>query len=149
VPVKPVAEAPKPAPMAGAQEATAAPQPAASGTPQAGWDAFGRGDYQTALAIWQPLAEKGDVAMQLLVGSIYDYGQGVPQDDAEAAKWYERAAEQGDEGASYIIASMYEHGDGVMQDVQRAFYWYAQAAALGDRTADIKAREMQKKLRPD
>ena len=39
--------------------------------------------------------------MQLLVGSIYDYGQGVPQDDAEAVKWYERAAEQGSAKGQY------------------------------------------------
>jgi len=37
----------------------------------------------------------------------------------------------------------------VLQDLRLAWYWYSQAAAQGDRAADIKAREVLKKLRPD
>ena len=45
VAVNPVTEAAQPQPIAGAKQATVAPQhDAASGTPQAGWEAFGRGD---------------------------------------------------------------------------------------------------------
>jgi TPR repeat protein len=127
VPVQPVAEAAPPEPMPGAQEATASPQPAAPGTPQAGWDAFGRGDYKGALAIWQPLAEKGDVAMQLLVGSIYDYGQGVPQDDAEAAKWYERAAKQGSAKGQYQLGAIYARSPQVKNPVE-GYKWLTIAA---------------------
>ena len=68
VPVKPVAEAPKLEPIAGAPQVAAKPQDAAPGRAQEGWDAFGRGDYKGALAIWQPLAESGDVSMQLWSG---------------------------------------------------------------------------------
>ena len=41
-------------------------------------------------------AEAGLVDAQFNLGGMYDVGLGVPQDYAEAAKWYGRAAEQGD-----------------------------------------------------
>jgi TPR repeat protein len=125
-PVKPVAEAPKPAPIEGAQQATA-PQPAPEGSAQAGWDAFGHGDYAGALAIWQPLAEQGDVSTQLLVGSIYDLGQGVPQDDAEAVKWYERAAAQGSAKGQYQLGAVYARSAQV-KDPFQGYKWLTIAA---------------------
>jgi len=128
VPVKPVAEAPQPAQMPGAtQEAATSPQTATPGTPQAGWDAFGRGDYKEALEVWQPLAEKGDVSMQLLVGSIYDYGQGVPQDDEEAAKWYERAAKQGSAKGQFQLGALYARSGQIKNPVE-GYKWLTIAA---------------------
>jgi TPR repeat protein len=126
-PVKPVVEAPQPQPMADAPQAAATPGDAAPGTAQAGWEAFGRGDYAGALAIWQPLAEKGDVAMQLLVGSIYDFGQGIPQDDGEAVKWYERAAEQGSAKGQYQAGAVYARSPQVKDPVQ-GYKWLTIAA---------------------
>jgi TPR repeat protein len=126
-PVKPVVEAPQPQPMAGAPQVAATPGDAAPGTPEAGWDAFGRGDYAGALAIWQPLAEKGDVAMQLLVGSIYDFGQGTPQDDGEAVKWYERAAEQGSAKGQYQAGAVYARSPQIKDPVQ-GYKWLTIAA---------------------
>jgi TPR repeat protein len=126
VPVKPVAEAPKPAPIAGAQQATA-PQNPPAGSADAGWEAFGRGDYAGAMAIWQPLAEQGDVNTQLLLGSIYDLGQGVPQDDAEAVKWYERAAMQGSAKGQYQLGAVYARSPQVKDPVQ-GYKWLTIAA---------------------
>jgi len=123
--------APQPQAVAAAQPtqpaAAAAPQPASAGSAQDGWDAFGRGDYKGALAVWQPLAEKGDVAMQLLVGSIYDYGQGVPQDDAEAVKWYERAANQGSAKGQYQAGAAYARSPQIKNPVE-GYKWLTIAA---------------------
>jgi outer membrane biosynthesis protein TonB len=127
VPVEPVAQAPKPAPIQGAQQQATAPQPAAGSPLDAGWDAFGRGDYAGALAIWQPLAEQGDVNMQLLIGSIYDLGQGVPQDDAEAVKWYERAANQGSAKGQYQLGALYARSAQV-KDPFQGYKWLTIAA---------------------
>jgi TPR repeat protein len=126
-PVKTVGEAAQPAAIPGAQQVTAVPQAAKEGSAQAGWDAFGRGDYEGALAVWRPIAEKGDVAMQLLVGSIYDYGQGVPQDDAEAVKWYERAAAQGSAKGQYQAGAVYARSPQVKDPVQ-GYKWLTIAA---------------------
>jgi TPR repeat protein len=124
--VKPVAEAPKPAPIPGAQQA-AAPKDPQPGSLDAGWEAFGRGDYDGALAIWKPLAEQGDVNMQLLVGSIYDLGQGVPQDDAEAVKWYELAANQGSAKGQYQLGALYARSSQVKNPVE-GYKWLTIAA---------------------
>ncbi len=66
---------------------------------QDGLAAYQRGDYQTALREWRPLAEQGYAPAQYNIGSMYKNGHGVPQDYAEAARWYRRAAEQGRRGS--------------------------------------------------
>ena len=45
-----------------------------------GWIAYQRGDYATALGLWRPLAGRGDVRAQRLLGVMYTDGNGVPQD---------------------------------------------------------------------
>ena len=74
---------------------------------EAGVDAIVRGDYDTALAEFRPLAEQGDAKAQFHLGLMYANGEGVPQDYQEAVKWYRRAAEQGRPSAQYNLASMY------------------------------------------
>ena len=57
-----------------------------------GFSAYGRGDYATALKFYRPLAEKGGPYdhSQYMLGWMYANGHGVPQDYAEAAKWYKK-----------------------------------------------------------
>ena len=47
--------------------------------------------------------------------SLYDNGTGVPQDDAEAERWYRLAAEQGHFEAQYQLGLAYDAGHGVAQ----------------------------------
>ena len=68
-----------------------------------GFAAYDRGDYATALREWKPLAEHGLAEAQHNLGVMYSKGQGVPQDDAEAVKWYRLAAEQGYARAQPLI----------------------------------------------
>jgi uncharacterized protein len=100
-----------------------------------GYAAFKMGDYQKALEIWKPLAEKGSTAAQLSLGSMYEQGQGVTQDYAEAARWYERAATGGHTSAQFNLALLYESGRGVPRDLEKAAYWFRKAAEQGDRDA--------------
>jgi uncharacterized protein len=51
---------------------------------------------------------------------MYSEGLGVPQDDAEAVKWYRRAADQGLAGAQSGLGSLYNEGKGVPQDYAEA-----------------------------
>jgi TPR repeat protein len=62
---------------------------------------------------------------------MYDMGKGVPQDHAEAFKWYKMAAEQGDARAQFNLGLMYDMGKGVPQDHAEAFKWYKMAAEQG------------------
>ena len=49
------------------------------------------------------------------LGGMYANGTGVPQDDAEAAKWYKLAAEQGYATGQVHIGLMYFNGRGHRQ----------------------------------
>ena len=62
---------------------------------KAGVDAWGRGDYQTAISEWRGPADKGDADAQFNLGQAYKLGRGVPQDLVQAEKWYKQAADQG------------------------------------------------------
>ena len=98
---------------------------------QAGVDAFGRGDYETALAEFRALADQGNATAQYNLGQRYRKGQGVPQDDHEAGKWFRRAADQGMALAQNNLALMYYRGQGVPQDYVLAHMWANLAASQG------------------
>ena len=90
------------------------------------------GDLATALEEWRPLAEAGDSLAQYSLGLMYKSGQGVPQDDKKAFKWYKLAAEQGFIDAQNNLGFMYSNGQGVPQDYAEAVKWYRLAADQGD-----------------
>ena len=71
---------------------------------------------------------------------MYDTGRGVPQDDAEAVRWYRLAAEQGNASAQFRLGVAYGTGRSVPQDYVSAHMWLNLAAATGDEEAR-KARE--------
>lgn len=96
-----------------------------------GQDAYNSGDYQTAIAEWQPLAEGGDAEAQFGMGLLYANGFGVPLDDDQALKWYGLAAEQDHANAQCNIAVMHANGWGVPQSDDEAFKWYSLAAEQG------------------
>lgn len=93
--------------------------------------AFDRGDYETALNEWLPLAEDDDPAAQRNVAHLYRQGLGVSQDFAEAVRWYRRAAYLGLTSAQANLASMYLRGQGVDEDPEEAAYWFERAAVGG------------------
>ncbi|RJF87327.1 sel1 repeat family protein [Oleomonas cavernae] len=97
----------------------------------AGVTALHNGDFATALTELKPLAEAGDAASQFDIGAMYDNGLGVPQDRAEAARWYLRAARQGDQTAMFNLGVMYEDGEGVGKDPVQAYVYYALAVEQG------------------
>ena len=63
---------------------------------------------------------------------MYADGQGVPQDDVEAVRWFRLAADQGDADAQGNLGFMYADGRGVAQDDVEAVRWYRLAADQGD-----------------
>ncbi len=99
---------------------------------EAGQEAHDRGNYATTLKKLRPLAEQGDALAQGLLGFMYAQGQGVPQDDARAVRWYRLAAEQGNAMGQDGLGVMYTAGRGVPQDDARAVRWYRLAAEQGN-----------------
>lgn len=106
-----------------------------------GWAAFEQGNPQMALAIFKTLAEGGDAKMQVQVAQMYDFGQGVPQDDGEALKWYLQAAESGNAKAQYQAGLLYFRSPHVAQNLVESYRWLSLAAAAGGPTA-IPAKSM-------
>ena len=66
---------------------------------------------------------------QFNLGLSYDTGMGVPQDSAEAARWFRRAADQGDATAQQNLGVMYANGEGVPREFVAAHMWLNVAAA--------------------
>ena len=102
---------------------------------QSGFDkgasAYKRGDFETALAVFRPLAENGDAKTQSILGLMYSYGEGVPVDHRESARWYRRAAEQGSSVAQYNLGMFYLEGQGVSQNTDEAIKWLTKSADGG------------------
>jgi TPR repeat protein len=97
--------------------------------------AIDRQDHATMLLLLRPLAAQGDARAQHNLGFLYLEGQGVAQDDQEAAHWFRLAAAQSDARAQYNLGLMYYRGQGVAQDDQEAARWFRLAAAQGNARA--------------
>jgi hypothetical protein len=69
-------------------------------------------------------AESGIAEAQFKLGMIYAHGQGVPQDDQQAVKWYRLSAEKGNSRAQYNLGMMYAKGQGVPLSEQKAMKWF-------------------------
>lgn len=96
-----------------------------------GVNAFDRGEYETALKLWLPLAEQGNSVAQHNLGIIYENGKGVPLDYSEAFKWYLKAAESDYAPSQINLGRMYDNGTGVGTNHREARSWYLKAAEQG------------------
>jgi putative methionine-R-sulfoxide reductase with GAF domain len=83
----------------------------------------------------QQLAEKGDPAAEDALGLRYASGDGVKQDDTEAAVWFTRAAENGNVKAQVALGTRYWAGRGVPASLSRAYFWTVLARAAGDKNS--------------
>jgi uncharacterized protein len=74
-------------------------------------------------------ADQGFAEPQFYVGLMYDRGEGVPQNQAEAFRWYRKAADQGFALGQFSLGAMYGNGEGVQKDYVQAYKWFDLAAA--------------------
>ena len=94
---------------------TASPEPAPPPAPPA--EATPEGQFQIALR--------------------HANGDRVPQDHAEAARWYRLAAEAGHPEAQKNLGFLYAAGKGVAQDQAEAEKWFRKAGASGNASASF------------
>ena len=92
-------------------------------------------DYNRAFPVCSRAAKQGNEAVQYSLGWMYDNGEGVPEDDREAVKWYRLAAEQGFADAQFNLGEMYRRGEGVPENAREAVKWYRLAAEQEDAIA--------------
>jgi TPR repeat protein len=98
-----------------------------------GITAYENKEYATALNLFPDRAddgdpEAGDVYAQNNLGVMYAKGEGVIEDDKEAASWFRKAADQGFAPAQFNLGNIYRRGEGVLQDDKEAVKWYRMAA---------------------
>lgn len=93
--------------------------------------AYRRGDYASAMRLYQSLADEGDPRAQNSLGRMYLRGQGAGRDYKEAMKWFRRAAALGIADAQYNLGEIYLREFGVDQNLVEAARWYTRAAEQG------------------
>jgi uncharacterized protein len=76
----------------------------------------------------QSKAEAGDANAQVALGKAYQDGNGVPQNDELAVRWYRKAADQGNPEGQNDLGLMYRTGSGVEKSKEEAVNWYRKAA---------------------
>lgn len=77
-------------------------------------------------------ALKGNADAQYRLAVAFSIGEGVPQSNYEAMRWYLRAADGGNANAQHALGSIYQVGAyGATRDISRAYYWYRKAAEQG------------------
>ena len=95
------------------------------------------------------MAEQGDAEAQWRLGTLYLKGDGVWQNDTEAAKWFQRAADQSYIPALTALGSQYWAGRGVQQNYNKAYFWYDVALAKGDQNAESQLNALATELTQD
>lgn len=102
--------------------------PAAAATVKDGVDAWQRGDYSGAVAIWRPLADANDPDAAFDLAQAYKLGRGVGTDLGQAKIWYGKAAQAGHiQGAANYGLLLFQDGDR-----RSAMPWISKAAESGD-----------------
>jgi len=109
---------------------------------QKGRNAASSGDFQTALRELEPLAKQGHSNAQVILGIMYEFGDGVPQDYKIAEKWYKLAANKGSSLAQYNLGNLYRSGLGVAKSYNIAMNWYLLSAKQGFAQSQINLGRM-------
>lgn len=102
--------------------------PAHAQSVRSGIDAWQKGDTAGAVAIWRPLAEKGDADAAFNLGQAYRLGRGVKLDLSQAQIWLERAARKGHLDAQTTLGLLlFQNGNR-----QASMRWLNGAAEAGE-----------------
>ena len=107
-----------------------------------GAKAFEKGDYKTALQIFEELSYKNNAKAKYNLGAMYQNGDGVRQDYKKAKEWFEKAAAQGFAAAQYNLGVIYDFGQGVKQDYKKAKEYFGKACDGGNQIACINYKKL-------
>ena len=102
--------------------------PAQAESVRAGVEAWQKGDHAAAIAIWGPLAAKGDADAAFNLGQAYRLGKGAPINLARAQTLFEQAARQGHiDAATTLGILLFQNGNRTA-----AMRWLRTAAEAGE-----------------
>jgi len=88
-------------------------------------------NYAAAYEVAVPLATKGEVKAQIMLGEMYEFGHGREADITNALQWYEMAAAQDHKGAMFRLGMLNLTGKAGSFDPTKARKWFTKAAAAG------------------
>lgn len=100
-----------------------------------GYDAYLRGDYDTAFQEMMPIAQAGDSSAAYYLGLLYWEGNGVEKNLEAAIAWFVKAATLGHTGAQLSLGLAYESGLVVEKNYLLGAEWMQKAALGGNRDA--------------
>lgn len=85
-------------------------------------------DVEKALGYLRKAVEAENPYAAYFLGKLYEKGQHVPQNIAEAIRLYTLSAGQDNDFAAYRLGKLYLGGEGVLKDVESAIHWLTFAA---------------------
>ena len=97
----------------------------------------------------QALAEAGNAEAQFKLGNLYAEGKAVPNDFAEAAKWFRKAGDQGHAKALYFLGVIYTNGFSVPVDFAEGYVLFCLAAKFGFEAATEDCDNLAGELLPE
>ena len=88
-------------------------------------------------------AKAGQAGAQFYLGTKYQFGKDVQQDDRQAFAWFKAAADQGLSSAQLNVGSMLADGLGTKKDEVLARQYFEKAASRGDNRASFNLAMME------
>ncbi len=85
-------------------------------------------EVEKALGYLKQAVEAENPYAAYFLGKLYEKGQYVPQNTAEAVRLYALSAEQDNDFAAYRLGKLYLGGGGILKDVEAAIRWLTFAA---------------------
>src|SRR6266566_9002426 len=105
-------------------------------------------DPAGAVASYRLAADRGNALAQFNLAVIYELGQGVQPDCAEATKWFLKAAERGDAGGQLEMGKRCHRGSfaPLAQDAREsrieAYKWFTLSAAQGYKDSEMHCEQI-------
>lgn len=91
-------------------------------------------DYFNAVKLFEQIADK-DIKAQYYLGLCYEHGDGVIEDEEEAAKWFGKAASYGYPNAQYELARIYLSDNVKLYDIDKGIKFLNMSASQGYKDA--------------
>ena len=101
-------------------------------------EAYDRGDYDTAMQFMKKAADQGDGDAALSMGVMYERGEGVPSDHAQAAVWYRKGAELGS-GKHEIEVVVFDNAGNEQRHYEPISIRHSTPVALGPGSVDLES----------
>jgi TPR repeat protein len=96
---------------------------------------FKKGNYEIAIRMLTPYADRGNKAAEVSVGIACAFGLGVHRDRDRAHALFRHSLGQRAQETYLWVAKSFETGDGVAKDLNEARAWYQIAADDGSSEA--------------